>query len=350
MYSINLLAQGEVLFVPDYKPFGIPAEKGISSYDLFDFNNDGHLDVVASIIDDGISKIVWALGPDLSNLISSSDYTKSLSPKVFPFYITLSDIDQDGDQDLYIGEHSEYQIDANVYILENISSGNNLSFSLRTGLTIDASYILAMPSAVDFNNDNFEDLFLADFKGNVTIYQNNGNYSFSKIGTNIMGLSDFNTHCSFDELSDGNNLICYDKENDFNILLKNGNTYTRDTVNSILGNPDKVYGKFFQPRIRDFNNDGKHDAFLSVNTFSMNSGFYSDTWLYNGFCVDTLYKPEIPIISSLYAAESNITSTGEIRSPSAVTYKAGESVLLDTTFNITLGVIFEALIEDCNDD
>jgi len=345
----QLFGQGEVLFVPDYKPFGIPAEHGIASYDMHDFNGDGDLDVIASIVDNGSSKIVLALGPDLTELISTPDYLFSLSPKTVPFYITLSDIDNDGDMDLYLGEHAEYQIDASVFILENQSVGSSLNFQLRTDLPIDQSYIVAIPSAIDYDNDDLEDLFLSDFDGNITVFKNLGAYNYVKIGTNVFGLSGFDTQCACDELSNGANLICYDKENDFNLFLYNGSNYKKDTVTSIFANPDRFEALFFQPRIRDLDDDGITDAFLSVNTFSLNSGFYSDSWLYNGFCVDTLFKPEVPIVSETYTARDVLVSTGEIRSPSGVVYKSGESIVLDTTFTIKLGGIFEAIIEECED-
>lgn len=343
-------SQGENLLAPDYKPFGLPLGNRVASFDLIDINNDQIPDVAASIIHNDSSALYIKLGPDFSTLVTNPDFKFSfLASNPFKntaFYLAWSDIDMDNDYDLYIGQHAEYLVDAKIFILENQSSGT-LNFVLNSSFVFDLEDIVAIPSPIDYDDDGKEDLFISDFAGQVSVYKNNGGFSFTKLAPGSLGLDDFNIRCAFDELSNSKNLIGFDLAHGFNLFLFDGSTYTRDTNNIVISNPDELNTMFIQPRIRDLDNDGLTDAFLSSNTFTVNNGYYTDTWLYKGVCVDSLVKDEIPIISANYTAEKWISSAGEIDSPQGVYFRAGEAIEIKENFVVKLGALFEAIIATC---
>ncbi len=70
-----------------------------------------------------------------------------------------------------------------------------------------------------------------------------------------------------------------------------------------------------------------------------------------GACVETcpldITVNDIPIPDSLYQAQQTITSSGQVASGSDVTFKAGDCIMLDTSFTVFSGGNLTIQIEDC---
>jgi len=113
-------------------------------------------------------------------LTNVGSYTKS----------TLVDIDHDGDLDVFVGDNS-----GNSYYLQNTGTATNPAFAAAVtnpfGLS-DIGYS-SVPTFADIDNDGDQDAFVGDSDGIVRFFQNTGTDSAPAFAANVsnpFGLTD----------------------------------------------------------------------------------------------------------------------------------------------------------------
>ena len=122
---------------------------------------------------------------------------------------TFVDIDNDGDLDIFVGETY-----GKVFFAENIGNSFQHQFNdFVNFLDIDVGYN-SVPAFVDIDNDSDYDLFIGNSLGNLIYYKNIGsanNHNFALENDNFFNIS-VNGKSS-------PNFIDFDNDNDFDILV-----------------------------------------------------------------------------------------------------------------------------------
>ena len=147
-----------------------------------DIDNDGDQDLFITVLggDAGIQLVdnflfyrntddVFNL--ETENFMNTLDFNSDVSPK-------MVDIDNDGDQDLFIGQDydtSTFPIRGRIHFFRNIG---NSEFQLEnnTFLGTDIGNSL-VPEFADIDNDGDQDLFIGNYNGTILFYKNEGSSS-----------------------------------------------------------------------------------------------------------------------------------------------------------------------------
>ncbi len=240
------------------RPKGVyKAEIGETTYDLkfgtsiIDIENDGDGDVF--IAGWGISTALYRNDGDL-NFLNISNRLE-IFPPVHANAVIPADIDNDGLIDiLFTDEHY------NNRLLKNLDDGYFTDISDQNGLTENA---LSRGAAFcDLDNDGDQDLYIANWDAPDFLYVNDGKGIFNKVElkinsltkpfkTNGVSIADLDNDQDFDIVLtrfDGPNII-YICENPDSLY------YTELELSSITNS----YGAL----ISDFNNDGQQDIFFT---------------------------------------------------------------------------------------
>ena len=156
-----------------------------------DFNNDGMNDLLIGTGGADYSNKSFALK---NNYYTSNgrELIKQTFTDTYNNNSTLisSDYDNDGDQDIFVGNHmvtNDYGRIPNSYLLNNDNGVFNISSDLKEdnklGMVTDATW-------TDFNNDGFQDLIIVgEWMTPIFIKNNNGNLKIvDMIDKNLNGL------------------------------------------------------------------------------------------------------------------------------------------------------------------
>ncbi|WP_051336273.1 VCBS repeat-containing protein [Aquimarina latercula] len=163
--------------------------------------------------------------------------------------VITSDIDSDGDEDIFIGSNSLtgfYGKSSKNYLFLNDGKGNFIEVTLdmapdlyTIGLVYDAKFI-------DVNNDGYQDLIVAGHYMPITIFINDGKGNLLK--KNIHSLS--KTHGLWNCIS----ISDMDKDGDIDIIA--GNWGQNSRLKASLEQPIQLY-------LNDFDNNGKVDPIVT---------------------------------------------------------------------------------------
>ncbi len=188
---------------------------------------------------------------------------------------SLVDIDGDGDLDAFVGD-----IYGDVNFFKNTGTASNPVFVAANvnpfGLS-NVGYGAASPTFVDIDNDGDQDAFIGNFNGNTLFFRNTGtanNPVFAAPITNPFGLRDVGTGAqpAFADIDGDGDLDAFVGGNDLfffrNIGTANNPSFAAPTIN-----PFGLGGLEFN--FVDFDRDGDLDAFASDVTevlFFKNTG------------------------------------------------------------------------------
>ncbi|MCB9222822.1 MAG: T9SS type A sorting domain-containing protein [Crocinitomicaceae bacterium] len=259
---------------------------------FFDHNGDGLKDLL-------VSQHAW-FNPGTSQNVSKIYYYENTGTQSNPeftfvtddyqgistmglgnnlvFYPTFGDLDNDGDEDMILGEYTGY-----LYFLQNTGGAGNPAifntavilqeyFSQQDSLAPLFESIYAYPQLVDLDRDNDLDLVLGKRSGKLSWYKNVGNifaYKFEKQTTNLGGVdvSEYWTvegHSvpQFIDIDNTYHLIVGSKSGALHYFdnIEGNLTGTFNLVDSTL--EDINIGTYSAPAIFDLTNDGHFEMVL----------------------------------------------------------------------------------------
>lgn len=149
-----------------------------------DIDNDGDVDLFVAR-----SKGLFLYLNDGSGHFSSRKIPLALQPHSTPLNVALGDIDRDGDADLYVSVFVDYKnfksatFNDPSHAKANILLRNDgrLQFTDITSVAgVAAKQNTFTSSFIDLNNDKWQDLIVSQNTGQVEIYKNEGNGTFSR--------------------------------------------------------------------------------------------------------------------------------------------------------------------------
>jgi ASPIC and UnbV/FG-GAP-like repeat len=269
--------EGDGTFKEVTERAGLLAQLGGKNLVQTDFNNDGRMDLF-------ISRGPWIYSPMRQSLLRNngdgtfSDVTEDagLLDPVNSTYSCWGDYDNDGWLDVYIV--CEQQTNR---LYHNRGNGTFEEVSARAGVAGDAKSFCKGANWIDYDNDDFPDLFVDNMKGTAKLYHNNRNGTFSDV-TESMGI---------DGPQVGFSCWAWDYDNDgwLDIFATCFDYSVADVVSGMIGQPHKLssnrlwhnaQGRKFENRTKesgldlvfatmgsnfgDFDNDGFLDFYMGT--------------------------------------------------------------------------------------
>jgi ASPIC and UnbV/FG-GAP-like repeat len=269
--------EGDGSFKEKTEPAGLLGQLGGKNLVQTDFNNDGQMDLF-------ISRGAWLDYPMRQSLLRNnrdgtfSDVTEQtgLFDPVNSTHSCWADYDNDGWLDVYI--ICEQQTNR---LYHNKGDGTFEELSARAGVAGVASNLCKGCDWIDYDNDNYPDLFVNNMRGTATLYHNNRNGTFTDV-TESMGI---------DGPQVGFSCWAWDYDNDgwLDIFATSFDYSVGAIVNGMIGQPHKLAsnrlwrnsgGRKFENRtieagldlvfatmgcnFGDFDNDGWLDFYLGT--------------------------------------------------------------------------------------
>jgi hypothetical protein len=232
------------------------------SVNWFDYNSDGKIDFVFA--NDGIPMHYNYLFKNL-DLISFSNvaYQSGLIDSTSTLCIATGDYDNDGDIDIYMGTQTNSGLNGTGFLYKNNGNGTFADVTIASGLV--TVYYNWGAEWGDYNNDGYLDLFLANYTGLNQLFKNNGNGTFTDVGTS-MGVADAGNSysCGWADYDNDGDLDLYvaKAQNIQDKLYRNDGTIFTD-VSTQAGMGDLRHSSCIS--WGDFNNDGFLDLYLNNN-------------------------------------------------------------------------------------
>ncbi|MBD3290253.1 hypothetical protein GF337_15715, partial [candidate division KSB1 bacterium] len=180
-----------------------------------------------------------------------------------------ADYDNDGDPDLYVCNANQ-----NNFLYQN--NGDGTFTKVTTGMLVNDGGDSYGCSWADYNNDGFQDLFVANYKEANSLYRNNGNGSFTRIFAGSFSQDTGNSY--------GSSWADYDNDGDLDLIIANWNqenyfcrnngdaTFTKITDDVLVKDSDK----HFSCASSDYDNDGAIDIFFAVKYGHNNKLFHNN--------------------------------------------------------------------------
>jgi len=189
---------------------------------------------------------------------------------------TFTDIDNDGDFDLFVGER-----DGNINFFRNIGTVAEPNFTLETEFfaSIDVGSNSA-PIFADIDNDGDFDLFVGENFGNLNFYQNTGTATDPNftLETEFFASIDvgFASTPTFADIDNDGDLDLFMGDEDGNInFYRNTGTVTEPTFTPESEDFATIdVGLFSVPIFADIDNDGDLDLFVGEGDSNIN--FYGN--------------------------------------------------------------------------
>jgi hypothetical protein len=224
-----------------YKEITLPFEQNAKSEDtdaiFFDSDNDGDLDLYVCSGGKSFSKFDFSLNDRLYINDGNQNFTLKIDALKFNVPISTStvsiyDIDQDGDNDIFIGERFQvetYGLPSSGYILEN--KGNNV-FEISNQEALKNIGLITDAVWEDVNKDGIKDLIISGEWMPISIFINNKGKLVNK--TKDFGLSQ--TSGFWKTLK----LVDIDKDGDLDIIAgnKGNNTFFKENTRMYVSDFD----------------------------------------------------------------------------------------------------------------
>jgi hypothetical protein len=220
--------EGDGTFKEKTETAGLLGQLGGKTLVQTDFNNDGQMDLF-------ISRGAWLYSPIRPSLLRNngdgtfSDVTKEAG-LLDPVNSTCSrwaDYDNDGWVDVYIV--CEQQTNR---LYHNKGNGTFEELSSSAGVAESATTFCKGADWIDYDNDDYPDLFVDNMKGTAHLYHNNRNGTFSDV-TESMGI---------DGPQSGFSCWAWDYDNDgwLDIFATSYDHSVGDVINGMIGQPHKL--------------------------------------------------------------------------------------------------------------
>lgn len=249
------------------------------SINWFDYNMDGKLDAIFG--NDGVPYHYNYLFRN-DNLLSFTNvaYPQGITDSTSTLSIASADYDNDGDLDLFCGTQTNYGPATN-FLYRNNGNGTFTDVTVSSGLVTNL-YTWGADWG-DFDNDGDMDLYLANSNGVNQLFRNNGNGTFTEVGS-LYGVADptQSFSCGWAD---------YDNDGDLDLYVANASTgvdklYRNDgstftDVAATVGTDDTRHSACIS--WGDYNNDGFMDVYLvnngAENRLYKNNAGNSNKWL-----------------------------------------------------------------------
>ena len=214
--------------------------RGFNMPRFVDIDNDQDYDLFVSVLYDPTVKqslIFYRNDGSINNAdhhLITNDFLKSLDVgnSSIPAFC---DIDDDGDQDLFIGSLNNPS--GSIHFLRNVGTGSNPSFFYEDSTFANIQFDLsATPAFGDLDGDNDLDLLVGRFDGKLSVYINSGSPSLPEFDSGSLLEDDAN-----DTIDVGTSavpfLIDIDNDNDNDLVVGGFNgkfTFYENTGSSTL--------------------------------------------------------------------------------------------------------------------
>ncbi len=329
-YSTNrlYLNNGNGYFIDFTKESGLETTSGGMSAAFGDIDNDGDLDLCV---------VNWAK-PNLlyKNVSSKKDGVKflNISDKAGihnDFYsksnaVLFSDIDNDGDLDLYITKRKQSN---RLYL----NDGKGLFRDVTESFIGTDSMLSYGASFADFNQDGFQDLYVANVGDNI-IYENLNGRKFSRfIDEYDVKVSGYNTGTACGDIDNDGDIDVYaanyiNGTSQLLINTSNNNQYLKFKISGTISNRDAIGAKIFLYM------KGVRNDLVGFREISGGSGYGSSNSkeVHFGLPSAGLYDAVIYFPASGITKELKSISSGN-------SYFVREETGLNSTFTLTLKLV-----------
>lgn len=283
---------------PVTNPFGLDTVAEYSVPAIADIDGDGDMDVFVAEEYGGVQyfeNIGTANAPQFAAPVL--DTFGIAGSSMFYMRPVFADIDNDGDQDLFLGDFYGFYGGTIMY-QQNTGTSTSPQFAAPTSnpFGISISAFAALPDFADLDNDGDLDLIVGHEYGNMTYFQNTGTAAgpqFAAGQTNPFGLSATYYFAA-------PTFVDFDKDGDYDLLVgeyygglqyfQNTGTNTSPAFATPQKNPfglvSTVYAAF--PSVADLDGDG--DVDLLVGEYYGNLKYFENLEPHAGLGEQAAFK------------------------------------------------------------
>jgi hypothetical protein len=228
--------------------------RGIMGAYFADFDNDGDLDLFTTNFSKPNSLYKNIGNGSFTNVTSSSGVGNKIGDT---FSAAIGDFDKDGDLDIFVLNYLFYP----DQFYRNNGDGTFLDVSTKVGLNDLEDYGLAVCS-LDYDNDGFLDIYVANDFGDDVLYHNNKDGTFTDVSKQAGISKPYNAMgVAVGDYDNDMDLDIYVTNGGPNVLYKNNGDGTFTNVAKEAGVEDREgigWGAVFF----DYDNDGFLDLYV----------------------------------------------------------------------------------------
>jgi hypothetical protein len=252
-----------------------------------DLDDDGDLDVFGTALNSGLASWWENNG---AQIFTEHNISQNLWHAI---WIYASDVDLDGDIDVLGAGGLAQKIvwwESDLMQFTRVTEGPHVN---------DANISMGI-SWIDYDNDSYPDIFVANDDGNNNLYKNNGDGTFSNNESDVI-------------VSEGNSYFgCfadYDNDGDLDVIVTNGVPHDSESNYFYSNNGDGTFTKLMDNIITsdiresrvanfvDYNNDGYLDVYVANHSSTIPNGYAPDM-LYQNIGYDFIQITEGDIITN----------------------------------------------------
>ncbi len=302
--SFPLISRAQSFQLPLQNPFGfIPPQTDFISPAFADLDGDDDLDMLAGTYEGNI--LFYENTGSVNQPLFAAGQTNvfGLTQNGELAFIATGDIDMDGDIDVFSGGYY-----GTIWFQENTGTPASPAFSPAVanpfGLTASAQF--AIPALTDIDDDGDLDLFVAEYYGNMKFYENTGTAEsplFALPVQNPFGIQQAYMIGvpAFADIDHDGDMDLFEGEYYGKIkYFQNTGTVSSPLFAAPLENPFGLVAASYYAFLAfaDIDNDGDADLFAGENYGNLK--YYENTEINIGFA-----EPELPLEFALFPNPSH---------------------------------------------